>query len=61
MREFPHFKWFVDGKTNVGYNCVDYKLVRYKDKAAYIQEAPGLRISRMITYGELFDAVERYT
>jgi len=60
-REFPHFKWFVDGKTNIGYNCVDYKLSRYKDKVAYIQLAPELGISRTITYGELSKAVERYT
>ncbi|MBA7480477.1 Acetyl-coenzyme A synthetase [subsurface metagenome] len=55
------FRWFVGGKTNTGYNCVDYKLSRYKDKAAYIQEAPELGISRTITYGELYDAVGRYT
>jgi len=44
-RTFPHFKWFIGGKTNTGYNCVDYKLSRYKDKAAYIQEVPELGIS----------------
>ena len=60
-RRPPHFKWFVGGKTNIGYNCVDYKLSRYKDKAVYIQEVPELGISRTITYGELFDAVKRYT
>jgi len=57
----PHFKWFAGGKTNTGYNCVDYKLSRYKDKPAYIQEVPELGISRAITYGELFDIVETYT
>ncbi len=60
-RRLPGFKWFVGGKTNTGYNCVDYKLPRYKDKAAYIQEVPELGISRTITYGELFDAVKRHT
>jgi len=59
-RRYPNFKWFVGGKTNTGYNCVDYKL-RYKDKAAYIQEVPELGISRTITYGELFDAVKNHT
>lgn len=55
------FKWFIGGRTNIGYNCVDYKLTRYRDKIAYIQESPELGISRAITYGELFDAVENGT
>ena len=57
----PDFRWFVNGKTNVGYNCVDYKVSRYGDKAAYIQEMPELGISRTITYGELFKGVVKYT
>jgi acetyl-CoA synthetase len=60
-RSSSDFKWFRGGRTNIGYNCVDYKLPRYKDKTAYIQESPELEISRAITYGELFDAVENYT
>jgi len=60
-RTYPHFKWFTGGKTNIGYNCLDYKLSRYKDKVAYIHLAPELGISRTITYGELSKAVERYT
>ena len=60
-KTYPHFKWFAGGKTNIGYNCLDYKLSRYKDKAAYIQLAPELGISRTITYGELSKAVDRYT
>jgi len=30
------FKWFIGGRTNIGYNCVDYKIPQYKDKTAYI-------------------------
>jgi acetyl-CoA synthetase len=60
-KDSSDFKWFIGGRTNIGYNCVDYKLPRYKDKPAYIQESPELKISRVITYGELFDAVENYT
>lgn len=55
------FRWFVGGKTSIGYNCVDYKLSRYKDKPAYIQEAPELGISQTITYGELLNTVREYT
>jgi acetyl-CoA synthetase len=57
----PDFKWFVGGKTNVGYNCVDYKVSKYKDKVAYIQEMPEFGISRTITYRELFNGVTNYT
>ncbi len=55
------FKWFTGGRTNTGYNCVDYKLGRYRDKIAYIQESPEFEITRVITYGELFDTVVNYT
>jgi acetyl-CoA synthetase len=59
-RRGQRFKWFVGGTTNTGYNCIDYKLSRYGEKAAYIQETPELGISRRITYGELADAVTTY-
>jgi acetyl-CoA synthetase len=55
------FKWFIGGRTNIGYNCIDNKLARYRDKIAYIQESPELGVSRVITYGELFNAVENDT
>ena len=60
-RRSSDFKWFIGRRTNIGYNCVAYKLPQYRDKTAYIQESPELEISRAITYGELFDAVENYT
>jgi acetyl-CoA synthetase len=59
-RKGPRFKWFVGGTTNTGYNCIDYKLSRYGEKAAYIQETPELGISRKITYSELADTVTTY-
>ena len=51
----PFWKWFVGGKLNVSYNCVDRHLTKYKNKAAFIfvpepeQEAP-----QWITYRELY-------
>jgi len=60
-REYPHFKWFVGGLTNVGYNCIDYKLSRYSDKVAYIHEAPDIGVSRSVTYGQLFDITNKYS
>ncbi|HZQ07548.1 MAG TPA: acetate--CoA ligase [Anaerolineae bacterium] len=32
----PFWKWFVGGKLNASYNCVDRHLDNYADKAAYI-------------------------
>jgi acetyl-CoA synthetase len=51
----PFWKWFVGGKLNVCYNCVDRHLATHKNKAAFIfvpepeQEAP-----RVLTYRELY-------
>jgi acetyl-CoA synthetase len=32
----PFWKWFVGGKINVSYNCIDRNLAKYKNKAAII-------------------------
>ena len=32
----PFWKWFVGGRLNASYNCVDRHLGRYKNKAAFI-------------------------
>src|SRR5713101_3796163 len=32
----PFWKWFVGGKINVSYNCVDRHLAQYRNKAAII-------------------------
>ncbi|MDX1437497.1 MAG: acetyl-coenzyme A synthetase N-terminal domain-containing protein, partial [Anaerolineales bacterium] len=32
----PSWKWFVGGKINASYNCVDRHLERYKNKAAIL-------------------------
>ncbi len=61
IKEYPTFKWYVKGMTNIGYNCIDYKLSRYSDKIAYIAEAPEMGISRAITYGELSQLVKKYS
>ncbi|GAB4445346.1 MAG: acetate--CoA ligase [Anaerolineae bacterium] len=51
----PCWKWFVGGKINASYNCVDRHLKKYKNKAALIfvpepEEEPHLPI----TYQELY-------
>src|SRR4030081_3429780 len=32
----PFWKWFVGGKINASYNCVDRNLAKYGSKAAFI-------------------------
>jgi len=49
----PHAKWFVNGKINISYNCLDRHLTTWrKNKAALIWEGePG--DSRTYTYAQL--------
>ena len=56
----PFAKWFVGGKTNMAYNCVDRHLTTArKNKAAIIWEGePG--DERVLTYQELYRQVARF-
>ncbi len=55
----PFVKWFVGGKINACYNCVDRHLETRGDKAALIFEGePG--DTRTITYRELHVLVSRF-
>jgi acetyl-CoA synthetase len=51
----PCWKWFVGGKINAAYNCVDRHLARYKNKAAivYVPE-PEDEPHVALTYQELY-------
>jgi acetyl-CoA synthetase len=50
----PFWKWFVGGKLNVCYNCVDRHLPKYKNKAALIcVPEPESQAPVAITYQEL--------
>ncbi|MCL0029657.1 acetate--CoA ligase [Dehalococcoidia bacterium] len=54
----PFWKWFVGGKLNACYNCVDRHLARYKNKAAFIwvpepEDEPHI----VLTYQELYRRV----
>ena len=54
----PHARWFIEGRTNLAYNCLDRHLPKLKDKPAILFEGePGDR--RSVTYGELAVAVNR--
>jgi acetyl-CoA synthetase len=54
----PFWKWFVGGKLNACYNCVDRHLAQYKNKAALIfVPEPESENCTVITYQELFKRV----
>jgi acetyl-CoA synthetase len=51
----PFWKWFVGGKLNACYNCVDRHLPKYRNKAALIFEPePEADGHQVITYQELW-------
>jgi len=57
----PCWKWFVGGKINACYNCVDRHLPKYKNKAAIIwvpeaEDEPHLTL----TYQELYIRVNEF-
>lgn len=58
----PYFKWFVGGKTNITYNCLDLNLRERADKIAYIWEPePTDEEVRTLTYRQLFDEVNKFS
>jgi acetyl-CoA synthetase len=58
--QLPFAKWFVGGKLNVSYNCLDRHVAAGRgDRVAYHWEGePG--DTRTITYAELLDQVQRF-
>jgi acetyl-CoA synthetase len=54
----PFWKWFVGGKLNACYNCVDRHLAQHKNKAALIfVPEPENESTTVITYQELYRRV----
>jgi acetyl-CoA synthetase len=56
----PYSKWFVGGKLNVSYNCLDRHVIAGKgDKVAFHFEGePG--DTRTITYSQMLDEVKKF-
>ncbi|EGD90979.1 acetyl-coenzyme A synthetase [Trichophyton rubrum MR1459] len=52
--------WFVGGKLNASYNCVDRHALKNPDKVAIIYEADEPGEGRSITYGELLKQVSSF-
>jgi acetyl-CoA synthetase len=49
----PHAKWFVGGKLNVSYNCLDRHLEKNANKPALMWEAED-GSTLQLTYAELY-------
>ncbi|MBM5782328.1 MAG: acetate--CoA ligase [Pelagibacterales bacterium] len=60
--EKAQIEWFVGGKTNISYNCLDRHLDKFGDKVAIIWEANDPKSeSKKITYKELYQEVCRFS
>jgi acetyl-CoA synthetase len=57
----PFWKWFVGGRLNASYNCVDRHLAKYRNKAALIWvPEPEAEATQAITYQELYQRVNEF-
>ena len=56
----PFYKWFVNGKLNVAYQCIDRHLKDKKNKAAIIWEGDNGE-KKVITYLELYKEVNKFS
>ena len=57
----PFWKWFVGGRLNASYNCVDRHLAKYRNKAAFIWvPEPEQEETQAITYQHLYKRVNEF-
>ncbi len=57
----PFYKWFVGGKINASYNCIDRHLTKHKNKTAiHFVPEPENEDIRHITYQELYVKVNEF-
>ena len=58
---FPYAKWFVNGKTNITYNCLDrHVLGERRNKVALIWKGETDEEERVFTYRQLYREVNRF-
>jgi acetyl-CoA synthetase len=54
-------KWFIGGKTNISYNCLDYQIEKGKgDKVAILFQGEPEDDVKKITYNEMLKLVSRF-
>ncbi len=56
----PEHKWFLNGKLNVSYNCLDRHLDKRGDKTAIIFEGNDSSDSKVYTYKQLHEEVSKF-
>jgi acetyl-CoA synthetase len=57
----PFWKWFVGGRLNASYNCVDRHLDKYRNKAAIVWVSEDENESdQVLTYQELYIRVNEF-
>jgi acetyl-CoA synthetase len=57
----PFWKWFVGGRLNACFNCVDRHLASSRDKAAFIWvPEPETEETKAVTYQELYRRVNEF-
>ena len=57
----PHAEWFVNGKLNASYNCIDRHVENGKgDKTAIIWEGEPLEETKEYTFAELQEEVSKF-
>jgi len=58
--DYPYARWFIDGKTNITYNCLDRHVMDgRRNKVALIWKGDGEE-ERVFTYRQLYRAVMRF-
>lgn len=58
---YPTFKWYLGGQTNISYSCLDYKVKQGKgSKAAFIAECGDTGEIKTVTYIQLLNMVKKY-
>jgi acetyl-CoA synthetase len=59
--DYPTFKWYVGGLTNVCFSAVDYNVMKGRaGRAAIVSEIAETQEIRVVTYGQLLDLVKKY-
>lgn len=59
--EYPTFRWFNGGLTNICYSCLDYKVEQgLGTKAAFIAEDGDSGVIRTVTYSQLLEMVKKH-
>ena len=59
---YPYAKWFVNGKTNITYNCLDrHVLGTRRNKVALIWKGEHQNEERVFTYRQLYRDVQRFS